>query len=116
MTKSNQPTDTVNKYQRVAGRDILLDGEGFLWHPEDWCEGVAETLAYESGLENLKDEHWKVIDFMRNFYFENGRVPLNKQLVVGTGMSMLSIKALFPDGIKYGARRIAGLPNPKACL
>ena len=31
-------------------------------------------------------------------------------------MSLLEVEALFPGGIKYGARRIAGLPNPKACL
>ena len=25
----------------------------------------------------------------------------------------MEMEALFPGGIKYGARRLAGLPNPK---
>jgi sulfur relay (sulfurtransferase) DsrC/TusE family protein len=29
---------------------------------------------------------------------------------------LLEIEKLFPGGIKYGARRVAGLPNPKNCL
>ncbi|MGI5927945.1 MAG: TusE/DsrC/DsvC family sulfur relay protein [Thermacetogeniaceae bacterium] len=116
MKNSNQPIGTLNKHQKIAGRDVLFDEEGFLWYPEDWCENVAETLAYKSGLKKLTDDHWKIIYFMRDFYFKNGRAPLNKQLVAGTGMSMLTIEALFPGGIKHGARRIAGIPNPKACL
>jgi sulfur relay (sulfurtransferase) DsrC/TusE family protein len=31
-------------------------------------------------------------------------------------MPLLELEQLFPEGIKYGARRIAGLPNPKNCV
>ena len=31
-------------------------------------------------------------------------------------MPLLELEQLFPEGIKYGARRVAGLPNPRtAC-
>jgi sulfur relay (sulfurtransferase) DsrC/TusE family protein len=33
----------------------------------------------------------------------------------GTLLSMRELEDLFPGGIKYGARRLAGLPNPKTC-
>jgi tRNA 2-thiouridine synthesizing protein E len=116
VNNSNQPAGTGRRYRFVAGRKVLFDEEDFFWHPGDWSEDIAEALARECGLEYLGAEHWKVIWFLRDFYFQNGRAPLNRQLAAGTEMSMLAIEKLFPGGIKHGARRLAGLPNPKACL
>ncbi len=107
---------TGRRYREIAGQQILFDEEGFFWHPGDWNEDAALALARESGLDELTAEHRQVIGFLREFYFANGRAPLNRQLTAGTGMSMLAIEALFPGGIKQGARRLAGLPNPKSCL
>ena len=41
---------------------------------------------------------------------------MNRQLRDGTGLSLVDLERLFPDGIRNGARRLAGLPNPKTCL
>ena len=101
-------------YREIAGRKIVFDDEGFFWRSVDWHEEVAEALAHEEGFA-LTADHWKVIRFLREFYNYQGRAPLNRQLTKGTGFSMLYIENLFPGGIKNGARRIAGLPNPKAC-
>jgi tRNA 2-thiouridine synthesizing protein E len=102
--------------RKLEGRSILFDGEGFFMHAEDWSRSAALILAREAGISDLTDTHWKVIGFLREYYFENGRIPLNIQLKNGTGMSLLELENLFPDGIKHGARRIAGLPNPKSCM
>jgi sulfur relay (sulfurtransferase) DsrC/TusE family protein len=40
---------------------------------------------------------------------------LNYHLKVGTHMTMAELGELFPGGIKYGLRRLAGLPDPKGC-
>lgn len=103
-------------YRSVAGLTLLFDNEDYLWEPADWTEDVARVLAQECGIPELTEKHWRVIRFMREFYFANGRAPLNRQLKQGTGMTLMEIEALFPGGIKQDARRIAGLPNPKACL
>jgi tRNA 2-thiouridine synthesizing protein E len=95
---------------------VLFDGEGFLWFPADWSEEVAVELGAEMGLAGLSEAQWRVIRFLRDFYAENGRSPLNRKLAQGVGMSLLELERLFPDGIKYGARRLAGLPNPKNCV
>jgi tRNA 2-thiouridine synthesizing protein E len=29
---------------------------------------------------------------------------------------LVELESLFPGGIKKGARRLAGLPNPKTCI
>lgn len=105
------------RFQRkLDGRTILFDGEGFFMHSEDWSRPAACILAQEAGLSDLTDEHWKVIGFLREYYAYNNRAPLNIQLKNGTGISLLKLEALFPGGIKLGARRIAGLPNPKSCM
>jgi sulfur relay (sulfurtransferase) DsrC/TusE family protein len=52
---------------------------------------------------------------LREYYLQNGRAPLNRQLKAGLGMSLMEIESLFPGGLKLGARRLAGLPNPKTC-
>jgi TusE/DsrC/DsvC family sulfur relay protein len=114
LEQSGSPS---RKYIRsIAGRNVMFDKEGFLWQPDDWSEEIAEVLAHESGLESLGENHWLVLRFLREFYYNNGRAPLNRQLAAGTALSLLEIEKLFPGGIKYGARRIAGLPNPKNCL
>ena len=102
--------------RKLDGRLILFDGEGFFMHLEDWSPTVADILAKESGLSQLAEAHWLIINFLRDYYHENNRVPLNVQLKNGTGISLLQLEALFPGGIKLGARRIAGLPNPKSCM
>lgn len=103
------------KVRRIAGRSIVFDGKGFLRHPEDWTEEVARCLAEESGLPELEEVHWKVIRFMRDYYFHHGRAPMNRHLKTGVNMTLLALEALFPGGIQGGARRVAGLPNPKSC-
>ena len=102
--------------RKIAGRDIYFDWEGFFWDPEDWCEEAAVALARESGIVLLDESQWRVIRFMREFYFYHGRAPMNKDLREGTGMPLMALEGMFPQGIRLGARRLAGLPNPKACL
>jgi dissimilatory sulfite reductase related protein len=98
----------------VEGNEITFDEQGFLLNPDLWNPRLAETLALDDGLE-LKDIHWRVIDFLRNYYRENGKTPLNSELKKGTGLTLREIEAVFPKGIRLGARRLAGLPNPRSC-
>ena len=101
--------------REIEGRRIVFDGKGFMRHPEDWSEAVARLLAQESGLAELTPLHWQVIQFMRDYYAYHGRAPMNKDLKSGLGMTLMALEALFPGGIRDGARRVAGLPNPKSC-
>lgn len=107
--------DPIRKVRIIGGRRIVFDGEGFFRHPEDWSEEAAKILARECGLESMSETHWRVIGFLRNYFFEQGRAPLNRVLKSGTGMGLMELEALFPGGIRLGARRLAGLPNPKGC-
>ena len=108
--------ESLNPVVRTFGqRDVLFDSEGFFNDFEDWDESIAVILAGESGIDALSDAHWQVIRFLRDFYAGHGRAPLNSQLKKGSGMTLMKLERLFPGGIKKGARRLAGLPNPKTC-
>jgi TusE/DsrC/DsvC family sulfur relay protein len=109
---SGHPDRTV---RRIAGQEIVFDREGFLRNAEDWSEEVARCLAEESGLPEMGETHWQVIRFMRSYYFYHGRAPMNRDLKAGVRMTLMALEALFPGGIRLGARRVAGLPNPKTC-
>ena len=55
----------------VDGREVLTDQEGYILDMDAWSEGFAQAQAAKEGLE-LSDEHWQVIDFIREFYDEHG--------------------------------------------
>lgn len=99
----------------VLGKSIALDEEGFFRDFEDWSEAVCTVLAKEVGLDALSEPHLRVIRFLREFYGYHGRAPLNGELRKGTGIALMELERLFPKGIKQGARRLAGLPNPRTC-
>ncbi len=99
----------------VVGNNVLFDEEGFLVNPDAWDETMAENIARALGLSELSEFHWQVIHFLRKYYVSMGKAPLNNELRKGAGLSLTQIERIFPGGIKFGARRIAGLPNPKSC-
>jgi TusE/DsrC/DsvC family sulfur relay protein len=103
------------RVRRFADQEIAFDDEGFLEDFDSWSEAIFEALAHESGIAVITGRHWQVVRFLREFYAYNGRAPLNNQLRQGTGLRLLELEGLFPEGLKQGARRLAGLPNPKTC-
>jgi len=106
----------TRELRTVAGRQVYFDAEGFFWDPDDWSDEAAEELAGESGTLRLDDVQWRVLRFLRAYYLYHGRAPMNRELRAGTELSLGELERLFPDGIRMGARRLAGLPNPKTCL
>ncbi len=111
----DQPTGPGPCVRVLDGRKIVFDGEGFFNDFDDWSEALFTILAGERGLTRITDRHWKVVRFLREFYAYHGRAPMNRQLREGTGLSVMEMEKLFPDGLKQGARRLSGLPNPKTC-
>jgi TusE/DsrC/DsvC family sulfur relay protein len=107
--------DVHQRRANLGGKEVLLDKEGFLWHPQDWTEDVAVALASACGIEVLSEVQWRVIRFLREYFFYNGRAPLNRDLKAGLAMTLMELECVFPGGIKHGARRVAGLPNPRTC-
>ena len=100
----------------LAGKQFDLDEDGFIQNTEDWNEEVAKALAPMESVENLTEEHWKVIRFIRDYYTEFGVAPMIRKLCKSTQCDLKKIYVLFPSGPAKGACKLAGLPKPTGCV
>ena len=103
-------------YLHINGREIELDEDGFIIDPEEWTEEGARVFAANEGISDLTDEHWKIINYLHEYYAENQIAPMIRKLCKDTGFSLKRIYELFPSGPAKGACRIAGLPKPTGCV
>ena len=104
------------------GKSLAVDGEGYLKHPDDWNEALAEEIARQEGIA-LSDAHWEVVRFVRAFYQEYNTSPAIRMLVKAMAQKYGEEKGnsrylfrLFPEGPAKQATKIAGLPKPAKCL
>jgi tRNA 2-thiouridine synthesizing protein E len=95
---------------------IEVDEDGFIQEPERWDENVAAALATTEGIDALSDDHWKVMNYLRNYYLEFGVAPMIRKLCKETGFPLKQIYELFPSGPAKGACKLAGLPKPTGCV
>jgi len=95
---------------------LAVDDDGFVQHPDRWNEEVAGALAQAQGIEQLSDEHWRVIRYLRAYFLAWDTAPAVRKLCKETGLRLQQIYDLFPEGPARGACRIAGLPKPSGCV
>jgi len=55
----------------VNGQPVATDPEGYIQDLDEWSPEFALALAQEENL-TLTDEHWEVIEFIRDYYAEHG--------------------------------------------
>ena len=53
----------------VNGKSLEVDEEGYLSNLNDWEKDVAEIMAKEDGID-LGEDHWEIINFLREYYEE----------------------------------------------
>ena len=106
----------------INGREIPTDAEGYLANLDDWNEEIAGYLSKQDHLE-LTEEHWRVLNWIRNYYMENGTAPnlrvMQKLLKDELGEEYGDKKhlfELFPYGPAKQAARYAGMPKPTGCV
>ncbi len=100
----------------IAGKPIDFNDEGFMTNPDDWSKDIAEALAQEIGLSELTERHWKVIDFSRADYEEQGAAPGLRRITKMGGVPTKELYKLFPKGPAKKIARVAGLGKPTGCI
>jgi len=106
----------------VNNEDVAVDEEGYLENLADWNEDIAAYMANEDELE-LSEEHWDIINFLREYYDEYQIAPAVRVLTKAVGKKLGKSKgnskylySLFPYGPGKQACRFAGLPKPTGCI
>jgi tRNA 2-thiouridine synthesizing protein E len=95
---------------------IEVDEDGFMQEPDRWDKDVAAALGTTEGVDDLTDDHWKVVEYLRNYYLQFGVAPMIRKLCKETGYDLKRIYELFPSGPAKGACKVAGLPKPTGCV
>jgi tRNA 2-thiouridine synthesizing protein E len=95
---------------------IEVDEDGFMQEPDLWTEAIAAALATTEGVDNLTEDHWKVVNYLRDYYLKFGIAPMIRKLCKETGFSLKQIYELFPSGPAKGACKVAGLAKPTGCV
>ncbi|OPX90000.1 MAG: Sulfite reductase, dissimilatory-type subunit gamma [Pelotomaculum sp. PtaB.Bin104] len=100
----------------LNGVTLQVDEDGFLVDPDAWNEDVARFFAKSEGIDELYEEHWRVIAYLRDYYKQHEVAPMLNKLCKETGCTLKRIYQLFPGGPAKGACKLAGLPKPKGCI
>lgn len=100
-----------------VGETVLeIDEDGFIQEPDLWNEAVAAALAKTEGVDELTEDHWKLVNYLRDYYLEFGIAPMIRKLCKATGFKLKEVYELFPSGPAKGACKVAGLPKPTGCV
>jgi len=120
LSKRESPLITVPPLLSldIGGNSIVVDDEGYLLDSDDWSPAVVEAMADHDKLE-LGDDHWLVINYLRDYYKTYQIAPELYQLQKTLCKSMQDcrwnreyIRKLFPVRGARDACRYAGLPKP----
>ena len=97
------------------------DQEGFLCDLADWSREVAVELAARDGI-TLTDDHWEVINLVRDYYRDYKLFPSNRVLVKRIGETFgkekgnsIYLMSLFTGRPVRVIAKVAGLPKPPNC-
>ncbi|MHB8667668.1 MAG: TusE/DsrC/DsvC family sulfur relay protein [Burkholderiales bacterium] len=99
----------------VNGVELEADEEGYLLAP-DYSEDAVRAIAQAEGIE-LNDDHWKIVEYLRNQYREHGHTPNFRTMLkdvseIMPGCDSKALYDLFPGGPAKQGARVAALPKP----
>jgi TusE/DsrC/DsvC family sulfur relay protein len=100
----------------LGGVEIEIDEDGFIQEPQKWNKEVAEDLAKTENAYPMTEEHWKLVNYLRDYYIKFEIAPPIRMVVKQTGIDLKKIYQLFPGGPAKGACKVAGLPKPTGCV
>jgi tRNA 2-thiouridine synthesizing protein E len=106
----------------VNGSMIEADEEGYITDISQWSSELANLIAKAENIE-MDDDHWEVVNFLRDYYEEYQIAPAVRVLTKAIKKSLGADKGnskylyeLFPYGPAKQACKIAGLPKPTGCI
>ncbi len=106
----------------LNGSTVEADEEGYILDIGLWTQDLAGEIAKAEDID-MSDEHWEVVNFLREYYEEYQIAPAIRVLVKAISKKLGADKGnnkylyvLFPYGPAKQACKIAGLPKPTGCI
>ena len=96
--------------------NVSLNEEGFMTNPDEWTEEIAQVIAKNEGIEELTENHWKIINHCRETRTESGNAPTLREITTGVGITTKELFQLFPKGPAKKVAKISGLGKPEGCV
>ncbi len=96
--------------------DVEVDEDGFMQEPDLWNEDVAKALATTEGVDEMGPDHWKLVNYLRDYYLKFGIAPMIRKLCKDNGFTLKYVYEMFPSGPAKGACKVAGLAKPTGCV
>lgn len=94
-----------------AGKlEDLIDENGFLRRPEDWDRSLAESMADRLGIDRLGEDHWRLIEHIREHRLQQGTLPWMAHVCRELELDEDCFLRLFGGPIE--AWKVAGLADP----
>ena len=50
------------------GQQIEVDEDGFIQDPSIWTKELAEFLAKTEEVEEMTEKHWKLVNYLHDYY------------------------------------------------
>jgi len=110
---TTSPIPELEEKQKIKAEDKVyrVDLFGYLVDPSEWDENYATRRAYEMNIKSgLTEKHWKVIQFLRESYVRNKKIPTIYECCEVNQIEIQEFAEMFPTGYHRGAVKIAGLP------
>jgi len=98
----------------LSGITVDVDEDGFIQMPEAWTEELAAAIAKTEDVTDLTEDHWKVINYLREYYKTFGIAPMIRKLCKDTGFQLKYIYELFPSGPAKARARSPGCLSRRA--
>lgn len=100
----------------IAGQSVSVNDEGFMTEYDEWNEDLGRELASMIGIEEMTDDHWAAIRFLRSDFAEQGETPTLRRVTKVGGIPTKQLFVLFPKKPAKKMAYVAGLPKPKGCV
>ena len=100
----------------IAGKEVHVDDEGFLTEFDEWNEELASELDGNIGMDELSEDHLRVITFLRDDYAEQGETATLRRVSTVGGIPTKELFVLFTKKPAKKMAYVAGLPKPVGCI
>ena len=100
-----------------GNKTYQVDTEEYLSDFNEWDEDFARGMAPKVGIiAGLSEDHWKILNFIRDFYKRTGKCPLVYETCRMNRLHLQELKKLFHAGYLRGACKLAGITYKEGYL